>query len=469
MIRKHGGVVVLLEKDADVRLADKQHSDLPPNTYSYRFLEKSISKGRLEDLEAYRIQTGTTREPRTYRIPFTLEDDQLLSDTMQPYENSKGPVHGRMLFQQMAAKHPRHTWQSWKERYVKRVRGNPRPGGPKSDAVQPRPADIGPADRVSTDGVSSPNRSPIQRSVDAPGPSVTSHALAEKQDGEVTDNAPTSDVETSSTANVPRHHGRLDARRIRPGSVEETWSPESKMPPIPSTIIKERGHKRVNAADDGPAESSIDNTDIISPKKIRVGKPRTTAMSASLLQNVRKELPILPTSAQPSSAHRVETEMSTESIASTQEIPQSPVGDASQPYDPVDELLLELPFFPLGSGDDEELEEGQEDEDEKRKPEDIDAWVDSRVKSGEVEDEVQALKALLATSINTKLAGMVLKHLKAGEDIPDNMPGVWTAQDDEDIQGQDARSIARVLKKHGHKYFDIRWSFLGLVSGKFSR
>lgn len=73
-------------------------------------MERSIRNGRLEDLEAHRA--GKTTRPvgaygipsRSHRIPFTLEDDQLLWDYMQPLEEAGRNVSGNVFYQQLAEK-----------------------------------------------------------------------------------------------------------------------------------------------------------------------------------------------------------------------------------------------------------------------------------------------------------------------------------------------------------------------------
>ncbi|CEL05261.1 hypothetical protein ASPCAL06379 [Aspergillus calidoustus] len=141
LIQQNGGFVRLQEKDADVLIVDHKKKNLPPNVYSYQFIEKSIQNGVLQDLENYKAgpsshrPVGATNIPtKGHRLAYTLEDDQILWDYMQPFErNSTAGIQGNKLYQDLAAKHPRHTYQSWRDRYIKRVRGRPRPG----DMVEP--------------------------------------------------------------------------------------------------------------------------------------------------------------------------------------------------------------------------------------------------------------------------------------------------------------------------------------------
>jgi telomeric repeat-binding factor 2-interacting protein 1 len=46
-------------------------------------------------------------------------------------------------------------------------------------------------------------------------------------------------------------------------------------------------------------------------------------------------------------------------------------------------------------------------------------------------------------------ASEALKYLSAGKAVPENVPGIWTQEDDKIIQGTDAREMKRMSEKHG--------------------
>lgn len=121
--------------------------------------------------------------------------------------------------------------------------------------------------------------------------------------------------------------------------------------------------------------------------------------------------------------------------------------------------LLELPFFP-SSPDAGEAESGEEAEEDPIQA--IDTWIDSRVQNGDANGEEQAVKALRFTSMDPNLADVVLKYLKAGKDVPNNIRGVWTKEDDECIEAADTRMVTLVLEKHGQENFNNRWAYLEL-------
>lgn len=75
--------------------------------FSYKYVEKSVLHGRLEDLEAHRA--GKTVRPvgahnipsRSRRTAFTLEDDQLLWDFLHPYEMRGEQISGNLIYRQL--------------------------------------------------------------------------------------------------------------------------------------------------------------------------------------------------------------------------------------------------------------------------------------------------------------------------------------------------------------------------------
>lgn len=75
-------------------------------------MEQSVINGKLENLEDHKIghraprPVGATSIPRrTHRLYFTLEEDQMLWDYMQPYEKARvSCVSGVRIYQVIAEK-----------------------------------------------------------------------------------------------------------------------------------------------------------------------------------------------------------------------------------------------------------------------------------------------------------------------------------------------------------------------------
>ena len=90
----------------------------------------------------------------------------------------------------------------------------------------------------------------------------------------------------------------------------------------------------------------------------------------------------------------------------------------------------------------------------------LDAWIDAKLAAGNTLDAIQI--ALQATTMDISIAEVVLDYVTAhdGTEVPENIAGVWTKQDDEDIFAVDARQIARVDRKHGGEALAARMDFL---------
>lgn len=130
--------------------------------------------------------------------------------------------------------------------------------------------------------------------------------------------------------------------------------------------------------------------------------------------------------------------------AKYQTAPQFQVPEESQLDD--DDTLV-----PLTTHEEEEVKENG-------KIKDVNAWIQKQEVSGQNPHDVIA--AISCTTMNHKLADKVLDLLSKGKKIPDNIPGVWTEEDDEALTGQDGRAMERVMEKHGSELFDERWQFL---------
>lgn len=124
--------------------------------------------------------------------------------------------------------------------------------------------------------------------------------------------------------------------------------------------------------------------------------------------------------------------------------------------DAVDPIFLEMPFLPSSPEPDhgEELGEGEFP--------DVDAWIDSQLERGNV-DEPTIISVLRSANMDQELAGEVLGHWDPEKGIPGDMPGIWTAEDDKCLEGQDARGIQRVLTKHGQDASNSRWEYLRMA------
>ncbi|PLB41251.1 putative transcription factor Rap1 [Aspergillus candidus] len=372
LITNNGGILRLYEKDADIRLVDHLRKNLPPDTHSYKFVEDSVKQGKMQDLRKYEAgpsaprPVGATNIPsRSHKRAYTIEDDQILWDWLQPYEEQKtAPVSGNMIYQDLAARYPQHTFQSWRDRYLKRLRGKDRPGG-KTYLTPGALASTNTEDR----------RPPVRDNSQQETPANPEDKKRKR--------SPQADSEHRNAAT--------------------SGSPSHKRRPKPTAKAPEERITR-------PQET----------------KPQTNELPSTPIPN--------------------KSNANAAAQAQNAQIPPPPVVDND--FDPT---LIQLPFFP-GSPEPEESP-----------PQDIDTWIDERLRTGKAKDEDQIVEALRRASMDPVLADRVLESLAAGRGIPDNMPGVWTPDDDRDMESADGRRVNRVIQKHGNEAFDNRWEYLNMA------
>ncbi|KAK1755622.1 TRF2-interacting telomeric protein/Rap1 C terminal domain-containing protein [Echria macrotheca] len=131
-IRSNGGKLVQLEKFADVRIADHARKDAPSGSVSWKYIEDSVKEGELRDINAYTKNPGPSQHPvastqpaKATRNKFTPEEDRLLRVWVLEQEHLGEKLGGNKIYQIFAETHPTHTWQSWKDRWVKHLAFRP--------------------------------------------------------------------------------------------------------------------------------------------------------------------------------------------------------------------------------------------------------------------------------------------------------------------------------------------------------
>ncbi|KAF2438255.1 hypothetical protein P171DRAFT_437314 [Karstenula rhodostoma CBS 690.94] len=183
LIRSNGGEVVLLEKKADYLIADHARHDCPPGSISYTFIDESIEKGELQDPEGHgaglseepaRAPGSLSRPAKTTRNRYTLEEDRILYKWVNDSKNAGKLTSGNEIYKQLEKQHPRHTWQSWRDRYLKTLCNRPPPGLNVPDNAPPfAPSDapVEPASASASAAAPAPART--QSSRPATGESAT--------------------------------------------------------------------------------------------------------------------------------------------------------------------------------------------------------------------------------------------------------------------------------------------------------
>lgn len=105
----NGGELVPLEKQADIVIGDHARKDVPAGSISWTYIEQSVKKGKLEDIENHRagpavgtIRTvGSAQPTKKGRTPFTAEDDRLLMEWCARAEKKGASLKGNEIYIQL--------------------------------------------------------------------------------------------------------------------------------------------------------------------------------------------------------------------------------------------------------------------------------------------------------------------------------------------------------------------------------
>ncbi|POS86253.1 hypothetical protein EPUL_000905 [Erysiphe pulchra] len=130
MIKANGGILVKIDKEADIIITDHMHGCPKENSINWTFIRDSVQNSRLEDIDKYRAERKANthrnleyKRPRgNTRVSFSSNDDKILWEWCTNQENlskySKG-LKGNAIFQQLEKINDRHTYQSWRARWIK--------------------------------------------------------------------------------------------------------------------------------------------------------------------------------------------------------------------------------------------------------------------------------------------------------------------------------------------------------------
>ena len=128
--RTNGADIVALETQADYCFVDHTRKNQAPGTYSYRFIELSIRNGQVENIDDHAVGVSarvhrpvgsTVTAPKKSRNAFTDAEDQWLWDMIKPYVDNDGSWKGNEIYKQLESLDSRHTFQSWRDRWIKYV------------------------------------------------------------------------------------------------------------------------------------------------------------------------------------------------------------------------------------------------------------------------------------------------------------------------------------------------------------
>ncbi|KAG5943877.1 hypothetical protein E4U59_007835 [Claviceps monticola] len=119
---KNGGVVTHLENEADLRIADhcKKKKEVIPDSISYEFITDSVKEGVTQLPDRYLIHPPfdqrTQESKKRTRTTFSPDEDAALLIYVESHTKDRT---GNQIYKVFAESNPRHTWQSWRNRYMK--------------------------------------------------------------------------------------------------------------------------------------------------------------------------------------------------------------------------------------------------------------------------------------------------------------------------------------------------------------
>ncbi|KAG6086422.1 hypothetical protein E4U15_000696 [Claviceps sp. LM218 group G6] len=122
LIKKNGGIVTHLENQADLRIADHtmKKKYVVPDSISYEYITDSVIKGVTQLPDRYLIlppfDQKTQESRKRTRTIFTPAEDAALLIYVESHTKDRTGNHIYKIF---AESNPRHTWQSWRNRYVR--------------------------------------------------------------------------------------------------------------------------------------------------------------------------------------------------------------------------------------------------------------------------------------------------------------------------------------------------------------
>ncbi|KAK4038207.1 Telomeric repeat-binding factor 2-interacting protein 1 [Parachaetomium inaequale] len=137
-IKDNGGKIALLEKFADVLIADHARKGCPAGSVSWRYIDDCLAKGELVNIEEHRIHAAnSTRPPKGIKVPYTKLDEQILVTWVRQSDD----VSGNEIYKKLAERYPQHSWQSWRDKWVNKMSRLPEENLPPSlpELPPPRP------------------------------------------------------------------------------------------------------------------------------------------------------------------------------------------------------------------------------------------------------------------------------------------------------------------------------------------
>ncbi|KAF2210828.1 hypothetical protein CERZMDRAFT_44672 [Cercospora zeae-maydis SCOH1-5] len=373
-IQANGGRVVKDEKLADYIIADHARKDAPPGSYSWTLVTTAIAHGALPDPAEHYAgpRPGSIRDlgsaipGKTTRTPFTHEEDKQLWQWVEQEKSRGGTVKGNDIYKRLEQVNPRHTFQSWRDRYLKKLMANPPTGMEPAVLASAAPS---PPTALDRDNEEEQETGPPAKLDEPERPEYDTPRRK----------APVIEISSTSIPSSPvsDFEGRTyDWRVNRPLRTQEIDTAEAQLAdlsmPLPLDTDDEEGDE-----DAGHERAAHDLV------------------------------------------HTIEQHASSQAIRA----------DSPTPVLETDDDAVQLK-----------------------------SWMATMQVRGH--DESAIIQAAKCTSLQLELAELVLMHIRGGKGVPNDVPGVWTEYEDEQLEGGNARAIRLLENKHGWDACRTRLDYL---------
>ncbi|KZF21175.1 hypothetical protein L228DRAFT_262224 [Xylona heveae TC161] len=509
-VLRNGGEVVQREQEAHYLIIDHL-KDNGPGKHSYKYIEDCLKAGRVLDASDYeqkpisrgmgddhdrvrRIATpvGRHRGGSTRKF-FTVEEDQLLYDCAIFAEQNGEKLGGNEFWRKIEAKFPRHTFHSWRDRWHKYLKYNPRPeltrgqsrtaareqqNSCHDDSVENQPDP--PLDQTNSDGPTLEAKMETLPPSSEPKLSMRDAQIEvapPKEEGSTDNNMagdPSPIVSRISETELQRSQQSLQMPQKAQAENERQLDVQSR------DNRHERDKQHEPYFHNKPRKRTHDEeAEVKEPQMPMQPHPSKRQRSPTSRQTIQSQ------SSRAESTKNPLEEVKGESLSSPLDKPMPHVLDGAADEDEeqpqfvkpattldtqaifaLDTQLLDLDIpepeggweafgEPAEEAEPERLQSSVADGDEVG---DIDGWIETQTSAGYEMDNV--LLALKCTSMQADLAQIVLDSFKNGHGIPPDIPGVWSEEDDAILEGSDGRKLRQVEEKHGAKAFNLRMEFL---------
>lgn len=103
LTQDNGGQIVVLEKSADVLIADHARKDTPVGSVSWTYITESVKNGGHVNIDDHKIHAANGSAKFT-RARFTKEDDEILLAWVRRHKRAGERIGGNEIYKTLAKK-----------------------------------------------------------------------------------------------------------------------------------------------------------------------------------------------------------------------------------------------------------------------------------------------------------------------------------------------------------------------------